>query len=334
MTLIPMETDREGRELTPQAGGLASTDLQRIRQALDHSVSDNTRAAYGSAWRSFEAWAQARAALPLPASPALVAGYLSHLAQERRLAVATVRLHRAALAAVHRAHGHPDPTDNNEGVRRVLQGISRAHGRPQRQARPLTSEALAAVRATAKGRRPLGDGKRRESAQRASWRARVDVALLSVLRDGLLRRSEAAALAWGDVELRDDGSALLQVRRSKTDPTAEGVTLYIGRDASQALMAIRPAQHLLDPSTPVFGLSPRQIGRRVQAAARAAGLGEGFTGHSGRVGMAQDLARTGVELPALMTAGRWKSSRMPARYTERQAADRGAVARYYRESGD
>ena len=60
-------------------------------------------------------------------------------------------------------------------------------------------------------------------------------------------------------------------------------------------------------------------------------LGDGFTGHSGRVGLAQDLAATGVELPALMTAGRWKSSRMPARYTEQQAAGRGAVPRYYRE---
>ena len=45
--------------------------------------------------------------------------------------------------------------------------------------------------------------------------------------------------------------------------------------------------------------------------------------------MAQDLAASGVELPELMTAGRWKSSRMPARYTERQTAGRGAVARYY-----
>ena len=51
------------------------------------------------------------------------------------------------------------------------------------------------------------------------------------------------------------------------------------------------------------------------------------------VGMAQDLAATGVELPALMQAGRWKSSRMPVRYTERQAAGRGAVARYYRRAG-
>ena len=48
--------------------------------------------------------------------------------------------------------------------------------------------------------------------------------------------------------------------------------------------------------------------------------------------MAQDLAATGVELPALMAAGRWKHSKMPARYTERQAAGRGAVARYYQES--
>ena len=88
---------------------------------------------------------------------------------------------------------------------------------------------------------------------------------------------------------------------------------------------------MLDPSTPVFGLSPRQIGRRVKAAAVNAGLGEGFTAHSGRVGMVTDLVKSGVELPALMTAGRWKSSRIPARYTERQAAHHGAVARYYQE---
>ena len=133
------------------------------------------------------------------------------------------------------------------------------------------------------------------------------------------------------MELRDNGSGLLEVRRSKTDPDGKGVVLYIGDEADEALRAIRPVEQLLDLNAPIFGLSARQIGRRVQAAALAAGLGEGFTGHSGRVGMAQDLVKSGVEPPALMTAGRWKSSKMPARYTERQAADRGAVARYYQE---
>ena len=70
---------------------------------------------------------------------------------------------------------------------------------------------------------------------------------------------------------------------------------------------------------------------RLASAAVAAGLGEGFNGHSCRVGMAQDLAAAGVELPALMTAGRWSSEKMPARYTRNQTAARGAIARYYGE---
>ena len=288
---------------------------------------------YASAWRGFEAWTQARGALAMPASRALVSAYLAHLTEERRLSVATVKLHKAALAAVHKAHGHDDPTDN-EAVRQIMKGIARAHGRPQKQAKPLTAEALAAVKATARGRRPLGGpGNRQESTERASWRGLVDLALLATLRDGLLRRSEAAALTWGDIEFRDDGAALITLRRSKTDQEAEGVVLYVGREAAQALLAIRPAQELLDPGASVFGMTTRHIGNRVRAAAQAAGLGEGYTGHSGRVGMAQDLVKSGVELPALMTAGRWKSSKMPARYTERQPADRGAVARYYQEQG-
>ena len=39
----------------------------------------------------------------------------------------------------------------------------------------------------------------------------------------------------------------------------------------------------------------------------------------------------GAGLPKLIAAGRWKSAKMPARDTERQAADRGAVDRYYQE---
>ena len=125
--------------------------------------------------------------------------------------MATIRLHKAALAAAHKTHGHDDPTDH-EGVRRIMKGIARTHGRSQRQAKPLTAEAP-------------GDGKKQESAQRASWRGRVDLALLSVLRDGLLRRSEAHSLTWADVDFRNNGNALLQLSRSKTDQEGEGVML-------------------------------------------------------------------------------------------------------------
>ena len=248
------------------------------------------RAMYASAWRSFEAWTEARGNLPMPASPPLAAAYLAHLAEECRLSVATIRLHRAALAAIRKTNGHEDPTDH-QGVRWVMKGI-----------------ALAAVRATARARRPG----RQESAAKASWRGSVDLALLSLLRDGLLRSSEAAALTWADVELRDNGTALLQVRRSKTDPETEGVVLYIGREAAQSLQSIRPQEELLDLSAPVFGLSTKQIVRRV----KAAGLGKGYTGHSGRVGMAQDMGKSGL-----------RSHHFSGRIAERKSRERQVVWR-------
>ncbi len=123
-------------------------------------------------------------------------------------------------------------------------------------------------------RKHQGRARRGESARDAERRGRVDVALLSVLRDGLLRRSEAAELRWGDLELQEDGSARLHVRRSKTDPEAEGVVLYIGQEATQALQAIMPEDTaVVDPARRVFELSASQIGRRIDAAAKAAGLG-------------------------------------------------------------
>lgn len=134
----------------------------------------------------------------------------------------------------------------------------------------------------------------------------------------------AAALAWGDVELRGDGSGRVNVATSKTD---QGSTLYLGKAAARALRKIRPAD--VDPAARLFGLtSGRSVSNRLRAMAKAAGLGDGFTGHSPRVGMAQDLAAAGTELPALMVAGRWASPAMPARYARGELAGRGAVARY------
>ena len=154
-SLLPVAQDSTQTLPPSVARDLTNTDIQRIQGSLDHSVSDNTQAMYASAWRAFQTWTRARGVLAMPASTSVVAAYLAHLAEERRLSVETIRLHKAALAAVHKPAGHEDPTDS-EGVRKVMQGISRTHGRSQRQAKPLTAEALAAVKATAKSRRALG----------------------------------------------------------------------------------------------------------------------------------------------------------------------------------
>ena len=50
--------------------------------------------------------------------------------------------------------------------------------------------------------------------------------------------------------------------------------------------------------------------------------------------MAQDPARAkGIEMPAIMQAGGWRSETTVARYTAREAATRGAVARFYEQEG-
>ena len=58
----------------------------------------------------------------------------------------------------------------------------------------------------------------------------------------------------------------------------------------------------------------------------AGGLPDRLSGHSGRVGMAQDLVASGAGIAAVMQAGRWATPREVARYARRLAAGRGAVA--------
>ena len=118
-----------------------------------------------------------------------------------------------------------------------------------------------------------------------------------------------------------DGSGRLTVRRSKTDQDADGAVVAITPPAMADLDRLAATRGgVPDPDERMFGLSARQIGRRVAAAAKAAGLGDGFSGHSGRVGMAQRMTRDGAPAAAVMRQGRRASVRMVARYTRGENA--------------
>ena len=66
------------------------------------------------------------------------------------------------------------------------------------------------------------------------------MALVAVLSDGGLRRSEVSSLTWGDVQRWDDGSGRITIIRSKTDAEAQGAVVAITPAAMEALDAIRP----------------------------------------------------------------------------------------------
>ena len=318
----------EGIATTKQTGGALTPGQENaIRDAMDASRAPATRRIYNSAWGRFAAWCEAAGHPTLPAPPEAVAAYLAERAQSG-LAPASIRLDRAAIRAIHLAKQLPTPTEH-PGVATVTRGLGRiaAAGRTTRQAAALTGEALAAVRATALTPR-RGSSGRLESTTAARKRGNVDIALASTMRDGLLRRSEAAALTWGDVDLRTDGTGRILIPRSKTDQEGEGAVQYLGKDAAAALRLIRPAP--VEDAARVFGFkSGRTIARRLARMATAAGLSGAFSGHSGRVGMARDLVASGASVAAVQVAGRWISERMPALYARGELAARGAVAKYY-----
>lgn len=311
---------------------VADHHIAAIAAAVEKSRRPATNRAYARAWRRFEAWAGKERLKPLPAKPVTVAAYLTHRAAAG-LSMSSLSMDRKAISHHHRVSGFPTPTDA-EGVRQTFAGLRNQAAEDgvnePKQARGLTAEALAAIGRTVHRPR-VGPTGRTESAAHARRRGDVDIAIASVMRDALLRRSEAAALRWEAVRFLADGSARVTVARSKTSVTP--VVLYVGPEAATALRRIRRAGAMGDER--VFGVrSGRTISNRVAAMARAAGLGEGFSGHSPRVGMAQDLTAAGVGLTAIMVAGRWKSERMPAYYGRAEDAGRGAVARFYGGGGD
>ena len=241
----------------------------------------------------------------LPAEPLTVARYLAVRAGDGA-SVATLRLAASASAKAHEWAGHESPW-RDPGVRASLRGRGRRLARPQRQAGTLTADVLAVIRLTAP--KPRARGRGFETPAQAAQRARFDLALVAVLSDGGLRRSEAAALTWGDLQRWDDGSGRITVVRSKTDVEAQGAVVAITPAAMRALDAIRPMG--VGGGQKVFGLSESQIARRVKVIAKAAGLAdwEFFSGHSGRVGMARRMAQNGAPNPRDRTPGPLEAGR-------------------------
>ena len=301
---------------------LAAAD-RGVASSLESVLADNTRRSYATQWRLFDGWCDQVGLASLPAQPLTVARYLAARANDGA-SIATLRLATSAIAKAHEWAKLESPC-RDPGVRASLKGWGRRLAKPQRQSGALTADVLAVIRLTAVQPRKRGRGT--ETAEQAAERARFDLALVAVLSDAGLRRSEAAALTWGDVQRWDDGSGRITVFRSKTDAEALGAVVAVTSAAMGALDAIRPAG--VGSGEKVFGLSESQIARRVKAIARAAGLTdwEFFSGHSGRVGMARRMAQNGAPTHEIERQGRWKQGGgMVGRYTRGETA--GSALRY------
>ena len=309
--------------------------LDPVSQWLDATrgaISHNTERALRSDLAIWQAWCRRERRKPWPARAATLVRFIDAKAHSR--APATVRRYVSSICALHRAAGWKNPLDHVT-VRMSLRRMYRHRGRRQAQALGLTWQ----VREKLIG----SQGEAGEPGERL-----IDLrnrALLAVAYDAMLRRSELISLQVSDLTFDRGGSATLFLRNAKTDPEGAGNILFLARDTADMVRAWLGGSGI--SRGPLFravrkngipgrGLDPSQVSRIYKSMAIQAGIDDfagGLSGHSARVGAAQDMIASGIGLPAILQAGRWKSAAMVSRYGERLLASQGAAAQLARMQG-
>lgn len=297
--------------------------LQALAADVQLAYAPNTLRSWRTDWRVWTAFCREQGCPTLPADlPALRAFLDARIAQKRSRA--TLDHNLATLALVHRLAGLPWALDTLQG-RLMWRGKRRSLPKRQQQASGLTLDLIERLQAPLDPRRPQD--------------AR-DAALMGVAFESMCRISELVALQVNDLEVKSNGSGRLLIARGKTDQEGEGALQYLSP------ATVRRVQHWLHLAAitegPLFRstprsnrpdrfarpLSDRDVPRILQRRAAAAGVVlPKISGHSTRIGAAQDLFAADVGLPEVMRQGRWKTARMPVRYAEDLAAERSGMAR-------
>jgi integrase len=144
----------------------------------------------------------------------------------------------------------------------------------------------------------------------------------------MCRRSELVALRWIDFEVQPDGTGLMLIEGSKTDQQRKGEYLYLSKNTTDLLLGwknISAESGGVDAvyifrgiySNGMLGdqLNPGAVNRVFKRIATRLGLDETiFSGHSTRVGAAQEMLERNINAAKIMKAGRWKSMEMVTHY--------------------
>jgi site-specific recombinase XerD len=250
----------------------------------------------------------------LPTHPQTIANFIVKMSNGKRSS-ASIRRAVAGIATIHKLNRHPDPTKDPDVVL-VMRRMHRKLGRSCSQAGSINADTLDKLLL----------------ATDDSIRGIRDRALLLVAYDTLCRRSELVSLQVQDVKTNTKNgieTSSILLRKSKTDQDSTGKWLHLSQRAHLAL--VKWMKELPEGQEILFcglnrslDISPRigagQINRIYKKIARKAGLDEsaieGISGHSMRVGAAQDLLNSGASMPVIMQRGRWSKTDTVMRYLE------------------
>jgi site-specific recombinase XerD len=295
--------------------------LYALMSKCQGAYARKTLSGYSSDLRQFQTWCAGRRATWAPASPETLAAFIDN--QSDRFGLATIKRRVEAIKFAHRMLDLPSPADHS-APRLAMRRAVRANPSRQSQALGLTSEMLQSILCTCP----------------PSLAGRRDAALIATGYDTLCRSSELAAMR---IEHLSHNLDSIVVPRSKADVSGKGRVTYLSPGSQARLRKWLEASELKEG--PLFqglhtrkllgrSLDPSSIRRIIKRAAVRAKLKpesvNALSGHSMRIGAAQDMMLAGIDLIAIMQAGGWKSVNVLARYVENAAVRRIHVQRWDR----
>jgi site-specific recombinase XerD len=254
----------------------------------------------------------------LPANAAITADFIRHISASGRSS-ASIRRAVVAISAIHLLNRLDDPTKDPE-VRIAMKRMHRTLGRSANQAYGIRHDLLNLLLANVED----------------SIRGLRDGALLQLAYDTLCRRSELVTLRMDDVVAAPYGDGMrysILLRKNKVDQEARGrylplrahTMLAIEQWTNAAKLSEGPILRSIDRGENIGStLGSGQINRIYKRIARQADLDPDLiariSGHSFRVGAAQDLLASGASMPAIMQRGGWSKADTVMRYLEQFSA--------------
>ncbi len=285
--------------------------LNETIDKIEGAYAPSTIRAYRANFKRFIAFSENLKATALPAESDTVTQYIKQLSGGQ-LKSASIRIAIASISAIHRLNQLIDPTTHPE-VKIELRRMHRNLGRASKQAQGINLETL---------KQMIGNTDTTLIGLR-------DRALLLTAYDGMCRRSELVELRVEDISRGIDDQVKIKLRRSKTDQDGLGRWLHLKAETQGAIIdwlnrsgietgklfrGISKGNQVSD------GLSAAQINRIFKKLARRSKLApeivQHISGHSMRVGAAQDMLIVGENLAKIMQRGRWSKTDTVMRYVE------------------
>ncbi|PXW15087.1 tyrosine-type recombinase/integrase [Pantoea sp. JKS000250] len=315
---------------------------ERLRQFVQdkEAFSPNTWRQLLSVMRICNQWSEDNQRTFLPMSAEDLRDYLSFLAESGR-ASSTVTSHAALISMLHRNAGLPVP-NGSPLVFRTMKKINRVavvNGERAGQAVPFRLTDLMVL-----DKQWSGSG---------NLQVLRDLAFLHVAYATLLRISELSRLRVRDVMRAGDGRIILDVAWTKTIVQTGGLIKALSAHSTRRLEEWIEASGLSgQPDAWLFNavhrsgrvlitekpMSTRALEQIFNRAWRTAGKGSavkanknrytGWSGHSARVGAAQDMADKGYPVARIMQEGTWKKPETLMRYIRHVDAHKGAMVEF------